>query len=58
MDATTILNAFFSIVGVASFGLLAYFGWLYLSRAGRDRTRPLPRTGRARAAWARAARAA
>jgi hypothetical protein len=56
MDWTTILNAFFSIMGVISGGFLAWGGWLCLRHLAEDRARLELRKTRARVRWPHRAR--
>lgn len=59
MNWMTILNVLFSLIGVASFGILAYCGWLHLRQLGSTPTRRPPlRKERTRAGWPRVARTA
>jgi hypothetical protein len=56
MDWTTILDAFFWIMGVISGGFLAWGGWLCLRYVAEDRGRIELRKTRARMHWPRRAR--
>jgi threonine/homoserine/homoserine lactone efflux protein len=56
MDSTTILDAFFWIMGVLSGGFLAYGGWLCLLHRSGEARKPRASKVRARQRWPRAAR--